>query len=111
MFESEEPDEPEEAIQEELSQVANFFMSRSGPTFAVEEVANGFIVRVRRIKKVPVPVHDPHADPMLPDRRPKMYDHAAYEEKYVCTKLHEVIKLLGEHFRPAEKRPNAPDGV
>lgn len=96
--------EAEEALQEELSRNAQFFMNMSGPTFAVEQVSNGFIVRIRKIKKVPIPVHDPHDDPMLPANRPKIYDHAAYEEKYVCRLLSEVETLLWGHFVTVAER-------
>ena len=97
----EESEEINGALQDELSQAAQFFMTRSGPTFAVEQVSNGFIVRVRKLRKVPVPVApDPCADPMLPNLQPRLYDHATYEEKYVCLELSEVVSLLNDHFKP-----------
>lgn len=114
MYEDQEGarDGMQEELQEELSRAAQFFMTRSGPTFGVEEVANGFIVRVRKLRKVPVPLPpDPCADPMLPSRQPRIYDHATYEEKYVCTKLSEVVNLLNEHFKPEGAGVNDPDSL
>ena len=92
------------SAQEEHGEAVRFLIIKSGPTLAVERVANGFIVRIRKIRKVRVPC--PQAEPVEPwqdPNTPPMYDHAPYEEKYVCHTIDEMLKKVEEHFEEMER--------
>lgn len=71
---------------------------------AIERVANGFIVRIRKIKKVRIPCQQ--EEPMEPwqaAQMPPMYDHAPYEEKYVCHTIDDMLARVREHFESVEE--------
>ena len=95
--------EEEPTAQEEMGQAVRFLITKSGPTLAVERVSNGFIVRIRKIKEVRVPCQrDEPVESWQPSNAPPMYDHAPYEEKYVCHTIDEMLARVSEHFSEME---------
>jgi hypothetical protein len=92
-----------DSTQEEMGEAVRFLIIKSGPTVAVERVANGFIVRIRKIKKVPVPLHGDPVEPWAEAARPPMFEQAPYEEKFVCLTVEDMLTRVREHFEELEK--------
>ena len=90
-------------ISEGMDEAVRFLIIKSGPTVAVERVANGFIVRIRKIKKVPVPSHHEPMEPWAESHRPPLFEQAPYEEKFVCHTVGEMLSRVKEHFEDLEK--------
>jgi len=85
-----------DTLREAMDRNVGFFLLRSGPILGVELASNGYIIRVRKIRKCVVPSADPMADPMLPVR--PSFEHAGYEDKIICATIeavqHEVRNIL-----------------
>ena len=102
--------EEEHSAQEEMGEAVRFLIIKSGPTLAVERVSNGFIVLIRKIKKVRIPCQqDEPTEAWQAAQVPPMYDHAPYEEKYVCHTIDDMMTRVREHFEAVEETEESED--